>query len=142
MHYQRWKRLGDPVAGKTYNTRGEGTIINGGYKAVAHKMVHVERAEKALGKQLPANAVVHHVDYDKENNSNDNLVICPDNSYHRLIHTRTDAYNACGNADHRKCVICKQYDDPIRMRTHMNSYVHRKCHNDYQRNRNNLSTLG
>lgn len=128
MHYQKWKRYGDPEGGKTYSTRGEGQLINGGYPAMGRKMAHIEKAEKALGKQLPANAVVHHVDYDKENSANDNLVICPDQKYHMLIHARTDAYNTCGNANHRKCLFCKQYDDPANMYMHVTSYAHRKCH--------------
>lgn len=48
---------------------------------------HIVIAQKALGKFLPKGAVVHHV----TENSSDNygpfkLVICPNQSYHRLIH--------------------------------------------------------
>ncbi len=133
MHYSRWKRLGDPLAGKTYNKRGTGGLINGGYHAVAHRMTHVQKAEKALGKPLPTKAVVHHIDYDKENNNNTNLVICPDQTYHALLHVRTDAYNACGNANFRRCIFCKQYDNPINMYKHVSAFAHRRCHTAQQK---------
>lgn len=49
---------------------------------------HILKAEKALGKYLPVNAVIHHIDEDGLNNSNDNLVVCEDNAYHQLIHAK------------------------------------------------------
>lgn len=80
-------------------------------------------AERVLGKPLPTGAEVHHVDENPKNNRNDNLVICPDHSYHRLLHRRTNALNACGNADWRKCNYCKQWDDPANLRI----YTYPKC---------------
>jgi hypothetical protein len=44
---------------------------------------HRKRAAIALGKALPINVVVHH-HYGKP----DTLVICPDQTYHMLIHDR------------------------------------------------------
>src|SRR5688572_15706005 len=73
---------------------------------------HVIIAENALGRSLPAAAVVHHVDEDFLNNANDNLVICQDRGYHALLHQRMRAKVASGHADWRKCKYCKQYDDP------------------------------
>src|SRR5690242_4368171 len=55
-------------------------------KGWAHE--HVMLAEKALGKQLPRGAQVHHVDGNKQNNAPNNLVVCEDASYHRLLHQR------------------------------------------------------
>lgn len=49
---------------------------------------HVLIAERALGRFLPDGAEVHHVDGDKKNNANRNLVICQDNVYHALLHFR------------------------------------------------------
>ncbi len=45
-------------------------------------------AERALGHALPAGAVVHHVDEDTTNNAPNNLVICQDDNYHKLLHAR------------------------------------------------------
>jgi hypothetical protein len=73
---------------------------------------HVLIAERALGKPLPPQCVVHHVDERKDNNRNDNLVICQDIAYHILLHQRMRAYKASGHADWKKCPYCKQYDDP------------------------------
>ena len=50
---------------------------------------HVKIAEKALGKKLPAGAVVHHLDENPSNNDPRNLVICPSEKYHKLLHHRT-----------------------------------------------------
>ena len=42
-------------------------------------------AERALGKRLKRDEVVHHIDLDKTNNKNNNLLVCT-HSYHRTIH--------------------------------------------------------
>lgn len=47
---------------------------------------HVYVAEKVLGCKLPPGAVVHHVNGVRYDNRSTNLVICPDQSYHMLIH--------------------------------------------------------
>lgn len=87
------------------------------------------RAEEVLGHSLPPTAVVHHHD-------SETLIICQDQAYHLLIHIRTKAYLACGNADWRKCIYCKQYDNPSRMkfyprnkleRSSCDRYAHANC---------------
>lgn len=97
---------------------------------------HIILAEQALGKALPAGVQVHHVDDNHNNNSPGNLVVCPDQAYHRLLHTRWDAMLACGNPDYRKCVVCKEYDTTSNMkfRSHDNNYHHWSCINTYNRN--------
>lgn len=110
MHYKRWRKHGDAsVVNRTQP--GFGTK---GYKFdyASGRQVHVAVAERALGRRLPKGACVHHVDENRRNNDPTNLVICPDNAYHRLLHKRMAAYDACGHADWLKCPFCKQYDAP------------------------------
>lgn len=65
-------------------------------------------AEKALGRYLPKEARVHHINEIKPDDSNSNLVICEDENYHRLIHARTRVVRAGGDPDTQKiCSSCK-----------------------------------
>ena len=89
---------------------------------------HILIAEAVLGKYLPLKSVVHHVDSNPSNNSTSNLVICENNNYHKLLHQRTRALQACGNAHWRKCRVCKKYDDPEIMYKERTSYRHHSCH--------------
>ncbi len=74
--------------------------------------------EQALGKRLEAPAVVHHVDGDSANDENKNLVVCPDASYHMLLHKRTKAYDITGFANSLYCRICKEWDLPENIKTY------------------------
>ena len=100
---------------------------------------HVLVAEKALGKPLPLGAIVHHVDGDGANNAHSNLVVCPDQGYHQLLHLRQRALAACGHADWVKCQFCKGWDDPGQMYTYVpKGYQqprgwHVACQREYQR---------
>ena len=87
---------------------------------------HILFAEYILGKPLPENAVVHH--YTPEQ-----IVICQNDTYHKLLHQRQRAYEASGHANWRKCSICKKYDSPENLflnSKHRHSY-HRSCINTY-----------
>jgi hypothetical protein len=68
---------------------------------------HILVAEAALGRYLPDGAEVHHVDENKANNANSNLVICQDHRYHFLLHARARVVKAGGdpNAD-KICCRC------------------------------------
>jgi hypothetical protein len=93
---------------------------------------YVVIAERALGHELPPKAVIHHVDEDRTNSKNDNLVICESQGYHMLLHRRLRAFRACGNANYVSCPICHQYDDPMNMAhvvvNNHDRYRHRACH--------------
>lgn len=125
------------------NWHGGRTVVNG-YLHVLHGThhranhngyvrEHILLAEKALGKHMPKEAVVHHGDADKSRNRG-NLVICQDNSYHKLLHRRMNALRSCGHAGWVKYRECKQWGDPSSMKIHTkkkfrNVYIHRECNN-------------
>lgn len=82
------------------------------YPSLRHKRLHVIAAEAALGKPLPPGAEVHHVDGNKWNNANNNLVICQDHAYHYLLHARARVQAMGGDPNtQRKCADCKQLTD-------------------------------
>lgn len=122
---------------------GTGSLHTGGY--LEHRSngrrqyEHILVAERALGKPLPDGAIVHHVNEDRLDNRPPNLVICPSDAYHRLLHQRMRALAACGNANWQKCKYCGKYDDPAlmvrRKRNHGRSdnFVHRECRNAYEK---------
>ena len=115
MHYMRVKVHGNTET-LLRRKKGAGYISSGGYhlKCVngVTKQEHVRIAEAALGHTLPPRALVHHVDRNRINNSADNLVICPNDAYHALLHQRTRAFEECGHASWLKCQHCQRYDDP------------------------------
>ena len=87
------------------------------------------QAATALGHPLPKNVIVHHY--------NDTLIICQDSGYHRLLHARQEAYETCGDANKRRCVICKQYDDlnnltiSLVIEQNTSRYWHKSCQASY-----------
>lgn len=81
-------------------------------EVVRNRGEHRIVAEKALGKPLPDGAVVHHIDGDRSNNANTNLVICQDNAYHTILHNRQRAYEATGNANAARCPQCRWWVVP------------------------------
>lgn len=97
---------------------------------------HLLVAERALGRPLPEGAVIHHLNGVRDDNRNQNLVICQDHAYHMLLHQRQRALAECGHASWRKCRFCGEYDDPVNMYVGPSKNVrHRKCVNAYRRAR-------
>lgn len=76
---------------------------------------HILIAEKALGHELPKGAQVHHVNGSKKDNRNENLVICPNQGYHHLLHRRQRALDQSGHADWIRCCFCKKHDEPSKL---------------------------
>ena len=95
MHQHRLDRNGD-VNTTTREPNGAGHVTSRGYVRVwvwkerRHTYEHILKAEKALGKRLPKGAHVHHVNnVGWDNNRPWNLVVCPDDAYHKLLHDRS-----------------------------------------------------
>ncbi len=117
---RNWKHLQtQEFCSKACSTAGEnngrfkgGTRNVAGYIVVSptpgkQRFLHVLIAEKALGKPLPAGAVVHHHNEIKDDNRNANLVICENDDYHKLLHVRLRVMKAGGDPDFdRICCRC------------------------------------
>ena len=96
---------------------------------------HILVAEKALGKFLESNHPVHHVNNKSKDNRNCNLVICESSQYHDYLHFRLRAWQACGNANFRKCQFCKKYDDVsllVQRKKISEVFAHQACSSAYQ----------
>ena len=118
MHYKRWRIYSDPFFTKTKRGYGNGTKTRYGYITINDVMEHRIIAEKALGKKLPKTSVIHHVNGIRSDNRNHNLVICPNEAYHRLLHIRQNALDKSGNPDWRKCSFCGIHDDTKLLRNY------------------------
>ncbi|HDR9834275.1 TPA: HNH endonuclease [Burkholderia multivorans] len=135
-HYKRFKRNG--TLSRVNREWGSGTIHPITGRIYMHtngklKLQHIHIAEKALGKELPNGAQVHHVDENPQNNAPENLVICPDQAYHSLLHQRAAAFDACGHANWRKCRYCQQWDDPDNLYVHPATVYHLHCRRENYR---------
>ena len=93
-------------------------IVKGTYKQTMRRKQHGAKVlkvhrlivEDLLGKQLPREVEIHHIDGNKSNNVNNNLVVCPSRSYHQLLHRRQEAFDAGYNPDtYHKCTDCKDF---------------------------------
>lgn len=70
---------------------------------------YISTAERALGHKLPHGAVVHHVDQNRKNGRNDNLVILASCAEHRALHQRLRVLRAGGDPwTQQICCTCAQ----------------------------------
>lgn len=70
---------------------------------------HVLICENVLGRKLSKQNMIHHIDFNKSNNTNNNLVICENDEYHKLLHLRTNSLINTGFKDRYRCSSCNEY---------------------------------
>lgn len=90
-HDARMRRHGTTDLVRRAN--GTGAVTNAGYILITvdgvRKYEHIHVAEEALGRPLPDKAVVHHMnEKPMDNHTFMNLIICPNQAYHMLLHKR------------------------------------------------------
>jgi hypothetical protein len=129
-HHQNGERNVRWNGGRSINEQGYVQLSKPSPRS-RRPLEHIEIAVRALGRSLPSQAQVHHVDGDRANNANRNLVVCQDDAYHKLLHRRQKALAACGDPNAHKCGICKRWDRQEDMtvlvsRGHFKSF-HRSC---------------
>jgi hypothetical protein len=84
---------------RAYKGRNRSNVIN------EHTLI----VERILGKRLPKGAQVHHFNENGLDNRHQNLVVCPDMAYHKLLHVRQRVKAAGGNPNtERICSRCNQ----------------------------------
>ena len=71
-----WKR------GWSVSKNGAIRLHENGVQVFEHRKI----ISDILGKPIPDKAQGHHIDKNCANNSNNNLVLCEDDSYHKLLH--------------------------------------------------------
>ena len=98
-----------------------------------HVHEHILVVEENYGRHLHPQNVVHHINGIKADNRIENLLVCENTSAHTQLHTSLRAESECGNADWRRCFVCKKYDDPTKMVFHCGSYVHAACNKERRR---------
>ena len=94
-----WKKKNDGYMVRTCRGHHRATSQNRVYD-------HILIVEQAMGKPLRRTAEVHHVNENKEDNRNCNLVVCHDDAYHKLLHAKRRRILAAGDLNHKKCCRC------------------------------------
>lgn len=108
-------------------------------KTSATTYEHRQVVEGALGRELKSHEIVHHVDNDPKNNSHNNLVLCPNQKYHMLLHSRQRVVDLGGNPNTEKyCSYHKLIEskDEFSPNPSMPDSLHNSCRkgtNEYRR---------
>ncbi len=101
---------------------------------------HTKIAEAILGRTLAKGQCIHHIDNDGRNNNHSNLVICPSEEYHKLLHFRQIALEEFGDANAKQCKYCHNHDHESNLKSyarkdsHTRRYYHPVCHRDHVSN--------
>jgi len=99
------------------------------YRSAGDIRLHVARALHALGRPLPRGAVVHHADGSRLDDAP--LVICQNETYHRLLHVLLRVRLAGGDPwRQRICVTCHRLQtfEQLSGRARAGSGGGRRCH--------------
>lgn len=103
--------------------RGMGA--GGTSKTKDYVLQHILVAEAALGKLIPFVHPIHHVNENGKDNSNTNLVICENQAYHKLLHSKMRILQLGGNPHQDKfCGGCKQVKPKNAFSFNLNRYDH------------------
>lgn len=95
--------------GKHVDNKNRVMVLAPNHHRSQHKYIpeHIMVAEKALGKTFSNTHPVHHVNENRLDNCHTNLVICEDQKYHSLLHTRQDILKRGKNPRRYKiCYTC------------------------------------
>lgn len=87
---ERWLGGNNPLwnaAGEKLSKSGRVFIKVAGFGRDGWKPRARHVAETVLGRPLKTGEVVHHIDENKGNDANDNLLVCSD-SYHKMLHRK------------------------------------------------------
>lgn len=130
FHNSKKKRMSGDGKGYIYDSSPEHPYAD----SAGRKASHLLFVEQILGRVLPREAVIHHVDGDKSGNRSDNLVVCQNHSYHAFLHTRMRALKECGHAGWRKCGYCHKWSDPqdVYITPDGKQAYHKPCKNKFQ----------
>ena len=89
------------MVGENHGSWNGGKIVKSGYPAtynpehpramkIGYVYDHLLVAEKILGRTPRRNEPIHHIDFDRKNSNEDNLLICRSHREHGLAHSSAD----------------------------------------------------